>query len=312
MRSMSRAGDPAVAAIADEHHGVFSHTHARGARLTEEEIRLRRGTGEWILLYEGVYPMAGAPPTWRGNLLAACWAGGFRAAASHRSAAALWNLAGARRTTAEITCPRWKRARHDGLVVHESTVLERIDMTLVDGIPVTTPERTLLDLGATCHHTVVEIAMDAAERRGLVTNASVREVLRRLSRRGRRGVRTLRAVLDARAGRNAVPESEMETRLVQLLRRQGLPEPVLQHEIRVGSHVVGRVDAAYPDVKLALEYDSFTHHSGRQALVLNSERRNRLLALGWTTITVTAADVRNGGAVVAAAVRNSFLRRNPG
>jgi very-short-patch-repair endonuclease len=288
---------------------VFAHKHAIAAGLSVAEIGRRCQTGEWVVLYYGVYRMAGAPPTWKGDLIAACWAGGFRAAASHRSAAALWNLAGARRTTAEITCPRWRRAQHDGLVVHESTKLERIDMALVDGIPVTTPERTLLDLGATCHHTVVEMAMDAAERRGLVTNASVREVLRRLSRRGRRGVRTLRAVLDARAGRNAVPESEMETRLVQLLRRQGLPDPVLQHEIRAGTHVVGRVDAAYPDVKLALEYDSFTHHSGRQALVLNSERRNRLLALGWTTITVTAVDVQNGGAVVAAAVRAAFLRQ---
>lgn len=306
---MSRTADPAVAAVADVHHGVFTHTHAGAARLTEAEIRHRCHTGEWVVLYEGVYRMAGAPPTWKGDLIAACWAGGFRAAASHRSAAALWNLAGARRNTAEIICPRWKRARHDGLVVHESTALERIDMTLVDCIPVTTPERTLLDLGATCHHTVVEMAMDAAERRGLVTDASVRDVLQRLSRRGRRGVRTLRSVLDAREGRNAVPESEMETRLVQLLRRHGLPDPLLQHEIRVGSHFVARVDAAYPVAKLALEYDSFTHHSGRRALVLNSERRNRLHVLGWTTITVTAVDLRNGGAVVAAAVRASFLRR---
>jgi hypothetical protein len=58
-------------------------------------------------------------------------------------------------------------------VVHETKALEGTDIADAGGIPVTTPERTLLDLGAVCHASVVEMALDAAEHRGLVTRRSV-------------------------------------------------------------------------------------------------------------------------------------------
>ena len=52
--------------------------------------------------------------------------------------------------------------------------------------------------------------------------------------------------------------------------------PVLQHEVRDGAVLVARVDAAYPDFQIALEYDSYEHHTGRAAAVRDSARRNRL------------------------------------
>jgi hypothetical protein len=55
----------------------------------------------------------------------------------------------------EITCPRWRRARHDGLVVHETKAFDPVDAMVIDGIPVTTPQRTLLDLGAVSHESIV-------------------------------------------------------------------------------------------------------------------------------------------------------------
>ncbi|MBA2326678.1 MAG: hypothetical protein H0V95_08550 [Actinobacteria bacterium] len=85
----------------------------------------------------------------------------------------------------EITCPRWQRARHEGLRVHETKALDPIDLTFRDGIPITTPERLLLDLGAVCHQSVVEMAVDSAEHGGLVTVSSMRRTLERLGRPGR-------------------------------------------------------------------------------------------------------------------------------
>ncbi|HEY3096792.1 MAG TPA: hypothetical protein VGK05_08130, partial [Acidimicrobiia bacterium] len=239
---------------------------------------------------------------------AACWAGGFRAAASHRSAAALWKLARGRTSIVEITCPRWRRAQHDGLAVHETKALDGIDITELEGIPVTTPERTLLDLGAVCHESLVEMAFDGAEHRGLVTRASVEVTLDRLGKRGRNGVGTLRRLLAAHdAGRRA-PESEMETALIQCLRRNGWPEPVPQYEIRRGEVFVARVDAAYPEWRIAIEYQSDEYHSGRLASQRDNDRRLRIIAAGWFPVEATLRDVRNGGLLLTNALRRARER----
>src|SRR6266498_1219224 len=204
---MDVSADGRLLSFAADHNGIFRGAHARACGLSEKQITSRIALGLWRRVYDDVYIAAGAPLTWKGALLAACWAGGFRSAASHRSAAALWQLAGGRQSIVEVTCPRWRRAQHDGLVVHETKALEAVDIVAVEGIPVTTPERTLLDLGAVCHESVVEMALDAAEHRNLVTRASVQATLDRLGQRGRNGVGTLRRLLAAQEPKRRSPES---------------------------------------------------------------------------------------------------------
>jgi hypothetical protein len=264
--------------------------------------------GLWQRLHDDVYIVAGAPLTWKSALLAACWAGGFRAVASHRSAAALYELAGGRRSIVEVTCPRWRRAQHDGLVVHETKSLTGVDITVLDGIPVTTPERTLFDLGAVCAESVVEMALDRAEHHGLVTRASVQATLDRLSKPGRNGAGTLRRLLGTHDEERRPPESEMETLLIQTLRRLGWPEPVPQYEIRQAGGFVARVDAAYPQWQIAIEYQSDTHHAGHIARHRDNERRNRVIAAGWFPVEAMLPDLRNGGARFCAALRGARER----
>lgn len=302
---MDRSADEQLLAFAADHHAVFRGAHARLCGLSDRQISGRIALGLWQRVHEDAFIVAGAPLTWRGSLLAACWAGGFRAAASHRSAAALWDLPGGRRTFVEITCPRWRRAKHDGLVVHETKALEGIDLTEVEGIPVTTPERTLFDLGAVCHESVVEMALDKAENRGLVARESVQATLDRLSKQGRNGAGTLRRLLAVHDPNRRAPESEMETALIQCLRRNGWPEPVPQYEIRQGGAFVARVDAAYPEWRIAIEYQSDEHHSGRRASDRDNDRRLRIIAAGWFPVEATLPDVRNGGARLCAALRSA-------
>jgi hypothetical protein len=61
---------------------------------------------------------------------------------------------------------------------------------------------------------------------------------------------------------------------------------------------IARVDAALPQYTLAFEYESYQGHTGKSALVRDNRRRNQLLAVGWPTIGVTAADLRSGGELV--------------
>ena len=83
---------------------------------------------------------------------------------------------------------------------------------------------------------------------------------------------------------------------------------MLQYEIRIGRTFIARVDAAYPDARIAIEYESYEHHVGRGALVRDSVRRNRLLRAGWTVITVTAEDIRSGGSTIVATIREALRR----
>jgi len=302
---VDRSADDRLLEFTAGHYAVFRGAHARMCGLSDRQIEGRIELGLWRRLYADVYLIAGSPLTWKGALLAACWAGGFRAAASHRSAAALWELAGGRKPVVEITCPRWRRAQHEGLVVHETKVLDGIDIAVVEGIPVTTPERTLLDLGAVCHESVVEMALDNAENRGLVTRTSVRVTLDRLAKPGRNGAGTLRHLLESEDSHRRPPESEMETMLIQCLRRNGWPEPVPQHVIRQAGAFVARVDAAYPQWRIAIEYQSDAHHEGQKARYRDNERRLRVIAAGWFPVEAMLPDVRSGGVKLCAALRSA-------
>jgi predicted transcriptional regulator of viral defense system/very-short-patch-repair endonuclease len=287
--------DAAVARIAESHHGVFAFHHLQQLKVSEDDRCLRLESGRWESPYQLVYRIAGAPRSWKTELLAACWAGGERAFASHQSAAALWDLPGQRRAVAEITCPRWRRARHLGLLVHETTALSSRDTTIVDGIPVTTVARTIFDLGAVSRRFTVDQAIDTALRNELTTLDELYAVLRRVGKRGRKGTKQLRGLLAERDADYAPTESEREQMLIRVLLAHGLPEPERQFSIYDDlGEFVARPDLVYRDLKIAMEYDSYQHHVGKDALVRDSRRRNAMTAIGWITLVATAEDLNRG------------------
>src|SRR5258708_6703846 len=143
---MSSPSDDALSRLATKQHGIFSARQIADLGYTHAARQARLTAGRWELLYDGVYRMGGAPTTWRGNLLAACWAAGVGALASHCSAAALRHLPSGQIDPIEIMCARWKRARHSGLVVHESLVIDEEDQDTVHGIPSTSTPRPLFAL----------------------------------------------------------------------------------------------------------------------------------------------------------------------
>lgn len=176
---MTTDPDRALAEVAAAKHGVFTIGDALGAQLSDQQIK-DRAARRWTRLYDGVYRVAGAPPTWRGELLAATLAAGPGSAISHRAGAEIYELPGRGRDLVELTCVRWKRSVQPGLVVHESRRLETRDIQLVDGIPVTTPERTVLDI-ASCYPAAnyLELVVQAARRKRLITYESMTAVFDR-------------------------------------------------------------------------------------------------------------------------------------
>jgi very-short-patch-repair endonuclease len=266
------------------------------------------------MVLPGVYRTAGSPRSWHQSVLSACLWAGDDACASHRTAAALWGLEDVAWDGVELSTAR--RVRRSGITVHFAAIPTR-DRARVESIPLTGVARTLVDLGAMVGKEVVEAALADALRRRLTSLERLRARLDDLGGKGRRGAAVLRSLLQEWDPKAAPPESVLEARLIRLLRRARLPEPVRQFEIRERRTLLARVDLAYPDVQLAIEADGYRFHSGRVAWQRDLNRRNALTSRGWRVIHVTWTDVTSRPDDVVTEVRRALrepgqIRREPG
>lgn len=186
-----------------------------------------------------------------------------------------------------------RQPRLPGVRIYRPRDLVRADRTRLEGVPVTTPTRTLIDLAAVVHIDAVEEALDDALSRRVTSLPLIERRLTALARKGRPGITAFRELLEVRSHGDPVAESPFETRLLREMRRAGLPEPVGQHTIYDRGGFVARVDFAYPHVKLAIEADGYRYHSGRARFESDRARLNALTALGWRVIHVTWAQLRD-------------------
>ena len=236
MRRWHDDPDRTLAELAATQHGVFTLDDARVGRAQRRPDRRSDRAARGSRLHDGVFRVAGAPSTWRGDLLAATL-GRRRPALQSRIVPRLrsTSLPGGRDDLVELTCVRWKRTIQPGLVVHESRRLDPRDIRLVDGIPVTTSRAPAPRSRALATRTpnYLELVIQAARRKRLITYESTQGDLRPpCSSRTQGRARAPRGRSNAGIRRAAPTDSEMETLLLQALREHGLPEPVLQYEVR--------------------------------------------------------------------------------
>ena len=267
--------------LAAGQYSLATRTQAIDLGMTSRQLQDRLESGLLVPVHKGVYRLPGAPRTTTQALLAAGMATG-EGVASHRSAAALWALRGVEAATPEITVLGSRRPELRGVLVHRSDRMDDIDVSRRLRVPVTTPARTLLDLGAVVPVEMVEPALEDALMRRLVTLQLLTNTLERLGRSGRRGAAVLRGLVEERDPATAPTQSMMEDLLFRVVRRGGLPAPVRQYE------VAGvRLDGAYPDIRLGLEADSRIWHGGRLDVQRNTDKANILLAQGWRVLRFT-------------------------
>ena len=191
-----------------------------------------------------------------------------------------------------VVCPestRWTGPK--GVRVHR-TVLGSREVTVTEDVPVTTALRTAWDVMALEPLSTAVAALDAMVRAQCVSMVQLEDLVQ--GGAGRWGIgRVRRAVplVDPRA------ESPQESRLRVALVLAGL-EPVPQFEVLDGGRFVARVDLAFPEVRLAVEYEG-AHHFVEDQIARDDERIERLRAAGWRVIRVTAADLRDLEALIA-------------
>jgi hypothetical protein len=280
-----------IAALATRQYGVFSRAQAVQAGMHPRTIDRRVDRGAWEPVDHAVYRVAGTPPSWRQQLMAACLAG--PAVASHRSAAALWGFVDCGETVAEVTALRHRRRHRGGVVWHESRHLDPRDVTELEGIPVTRPLRTLLDLGLVVDADRLEELLDDGMRRGWFSHTEVWRRWEELGGLRRPGAAVVLSVLERKLAGQRPPGSILETRFTQLLRRTGLPPPVPQYAVHDDGEFVARVDFAYPELAVVIELDGEERHSSRSSRKHDARRERRLVALGFRVLRFHWEDVHN-------------------
>ncbi len=272
---------------------------ALGLSRSDIEGYLDRGT--WERVHRNVYRLGGSPTNPRQNLRAACLAAGSDVVASHISAAWLWDLVERAPERPEITVPTTWRPELTGVKIHRSRDLDLSRTIIRSGIPTTDPLRTLVDLGAVMTPPELSDIIDRSLARRLVTLQGVVAEIDRLSRRGRPGLKHVRAIVQSRGLSGAPYPSVLESRMLRLLRQYRLPAPVI--ELTVGPEGQYRLDFAYPDIKLAIEVDGYVWHFTPEHQRRDNLRRNWLHANGWHTLTFTWTDVTQRPQRVAADIR---------
>jgi hypothetical protein len=209
------------------------------------------------------------------------------------SAAALWGVdLVSPEDEVELTVPPGRHAvRAAGLRVRRCHVADE-HVVVRRWVRVTSPEATAVRLAG---HLPLEDAVVTVDRL-IATRGLDLQNIRALA--GRQWAPAPRAPAPPAALADGLTESPQETRLRLLIGRSGLPQPVAQYRVRHDGRVVARVDFAWPDRKVALEYDGLWHAEDGQ-FANDRARLNRLREAGWTVVFVTAADMYQPARLVA-------------
>jgi putative AbiEi antitoxin of type IV toxin-antitoxin system/uncharacterized protein DUF559 len=288
--------------------GLFTRRQAHACGLTDRMLQYRVQNGLFEQVGRHVYRVCGSESTWHQRLLAACLVGGDKCLASHRSAAELHGFDAVRRGIIEVTVPRGTRVRNLDAIVHESLDLAADDYMHVGPIPVTSPARTLIDLGAVSRWERVEEAFDGVERDNLTEPYSVKRRHAQVRRQGRNGVGPMAVVLRKRL--RVPPKYVIERRFVRLLENAGLPIPELQYEVKLSNGREVYIDAAHTAPKLAWELDGHGAHATRKQRAADNRRASALSDLGWTVRRFTYEQVMDEGDAVVRAVRAALRSRS--
>jgi very-short-patch-repair endonuclease len=272
--------DRAVTWMASRQLSVVTRSQLRLAGLTDAAIARRCAAGLLHRVYRGVFLWGSTAALPAAVELAAQLACGPDACVSHRSAAWLWGLVQTRDpATVEVTLIGHGRRSRDGLRVHRVPHLADDDRATRRGIPVTAPERTVIDLAASASSDELEHALTEAYAQRLITESRLEAALVRA--RNRPGVAAVRAQLRAGPGL-AVLRSRSERLLRRLLRQARLAQPVTNVK-REGYEV----DALWPEHKLVVEFDGYATHGHRVAFERDRRRDAVLVAAGYRVIRVT-------------------------
>jgi very-short-patch-repair endonuclease len=286
-------------------HGVFTLAQALAAGYSRPTVSRRLSSGQWEEVAPRAYRFTVAPPPdWRSSTMAQVLA--VDGAACRVSALALHDLFRPP-DTPDVVVVRTRRTASRS-PSPSSDSLPPIDLTVIDGIPVTTTTRTLIDVAGLLPRRIFEDLFDTAIVRRLTTVARLRDRAATLWAPRRNGCAIVLGLLDERDPALRDARNVWEAKVLRAIRAAGLPSPKVNHRLRVGGRV-RYLDFAWPEAKVALEFDGFVPHSTRQVFDDDRARQNDLVADGWTVFRITKSSLDADPALVLAPIAAAIARR---
>lgn len=278
----TRTGAPShlpLADLAERQHGIVSIRQLEALGYSRAAATRATRSGRLHRLHRGVYAVGHRSISWQGHCLAAVLACAPGAVAGHISAAWLWGLLRSRPGGAFHVTASTRRHAKKGIHLHYAPLADD-DHARVEGIPVTSVPRTLLDLAVILTPIRLERALERSEELRLFDLRAVDALLARAGNHPGTG-RLHRAVAIYRDD-PAFTRSRLERRFRDLVRRAGLPTPSMNFQ--EGGY---ELDAYWPAERFAVELDVYETHGSRAVFEADREREEELLLQGIETIRVT-------------------------
>jgi Protein of unknown function (DUF559)/Transcriptional regulator, AbiEi antitoxin len=296
-KSDTRERDRRVAEIATRQRGLISSEQLLALGLGYDGIEDWVRRGRLHRVHRGVYAVGHAWLSIEARWLAAVLACGPSAVLSHRAAASLWGLRASLLPRVEVSVPRGHgRRTREGILVHRTRTLRPVDVTVRDGIAVTTVARTLVDLAEVVPMRSLERAADQAETERRFDLRAVEDVIAANPRRI--GCARVRRLLDEHAIGSTLTRSGLEERMLEICRRAGIERPAVN--ARVADL---EVDFLWMRRRLVAEADSRRDHATRRAFERDRERDAILLTTGFRVVRFTERRIVAEPAEVAATLR---------
>lgn len=264
-------------------HGVVARSQLRELGLTRHAIQHRIERGRLHPLWRGVYAVGRPQVSERGRYMAAVLACGPSALLSHRSAGALWGMLRVRGPEVDVALPGAGGRHLPQIRIHRQRGLDPAAHRRVDGIPLTDPVWTLVDLAACLDSERLEAAVNAADRLDLVDPESLRRALDHSPRRP--GLGRLRTLIDRQTF--TLTDSPLERLFLPLARSAGLPPPRTQVEVNGF-----RVDFFWPRLGLVVETDGLHYHRTPSQQAKDRRRDQTHTAAGLIALRFTTAQIR--------------------
>jgi len=298
-----RERDRALANLANRQHGVVSIRQLeQQLGFSHQAVERAVAGGRLHRVYRGVYAVGHTNLSRQGECLAAVLAVGPGALLSYYSAGWLWGIWRGSPAPFEVTAfvPR-HHAAPKGVVRHRARNLVDDDRALVDGIPVTSVARTLLDLAWKLRGDQLRRVLSRAEDLGLLDLAAIHAVIER--NRGHHGAKRLSRAL-AIYERPIWVRSEFERRFVEHLVASGLPQPA------TGWNEVGHeLDVYWPEFGFGVELDTWETHGTRDAFERDHDRDLDFALAGIETIRVSERQFHRESDEIARKVADLLSRR---
>lgn len=263
-----------VRELAERQHGVVSRRQL-----------VERGVGEWlnqgrveagllVPVFQGVFAVGHSCIGREGRWMAATLASGPNAVLSHASALEMWGLRRSRGSVEVLRRAGGPRRERTGIRLHQTRRLPLGHVTEELGIPVTTIERTMLDMAGRLDERQLERALVAADRSGRLRWNALQAMAQ--GWRGKKGIGRLRRVAMEVDPRAVDAVSPLEIDFLALCREFGVPLP------QVNVFVEGKlVDFAWPAERVVVETDGYAFHRDRPAFESDRERTVALVAAGY-------------------------------